>query len=196
MSGWNNRRAAATAAAVNPDPGAPSVGYWAQGALSLDGDGVLWVCTTAGSPGAWERVASGEGGGGAPGAPYEAINGAGAPLVLGHVLRSSGAGRVALALADDFTTALAIGAAAAAAEDGATAQVNTYGTISVRLVAGLEPDEGQPVWLSALVAGEATTELPAEGSVLVRLGPIVDATPYAADRTVLVAWDLSGAVIR
>lgn len=38
--------------------GAPGSGTHAKGELAIDTDGVLWICTTAGTPGTWKRSGS------------------------------------------------------------------------------------------------------------------------------------------
>ncbi len=37
-------------------PGAPATGTWSKGTMILDSTGILYVCTTAGTPGVWKKV--------------------------------------------------------------------------------------------------------------------------------------------
>jgi hypothetical protein len=37
-------------------PGAPATGTWSAGTIIVDSTGVVYICTTAGSPGTWQKI--------------------------------------------------------------------------------------------------------------------------------------------
>ncbi|MCC7366781.1 MAG: hypothetical protein IT306_00040, partial [Chloroflexi bacterium] len=88
--------------------GAPTAGAHLQGELYVDSAGTLFYCTTAGTPGTWQQVALGSGGGGGMTNPMTTQNDliiggtSGAPARLakgsnGQILTVNGSGNVAWA---------------------------------------------------------------------------------------------------
>lgn len=96
-------------------------------------------------------------------------------------MAATGDGTAAVAQAGVHATFLGVSQSVGTLSANANALAVTLGVADVRLEVGLVPAAGNIIWLSATVAGRATT---IEPSPSIPIGTIVDASKYAAEGTV------------
>jgi len=106
-----------------------------------------------------------------------------ADMVRGEIIAlTAGDRRAVLAQADALATSEWVGVVCEPIADGETGIVRTNGRAWVLFVDGLTLAAGEPIYLSVATAGRATNVEPfAPPGYMVRIGTIVDASPYVGD---------------
>lgn len=106
-------------------------------------------------------------------------NAQGTAVTKGQIVRASGDRQTALALADTEANAEWVGIVdAQSAANGAKYDMATSNVQLVRFESGLTPASGERCYLSDTEAGSGSNSLPGVGSFSIRVGIIVDASPY------------------